>query len=72
MSKLITPDMTVNDAILQSPDAIEVFKEAGIDACCGGARTIGEACIRHGLDIGALLSRLNTEYIGADACMIQR
>jgi iron-sulfur cluster repair protein YtfE (RIC family) len=72
MSKLITPDLTVNEAILQSPDAIQVFQEAGIDTCCGGARTIGEACIRHGVDIGALLSRLNTEYIGADACMIQR
>ena len=71
MIVLITPDMTVNEAIRQRPDLVRVFKEAGIDACCGGALTIGEACLRHSIDIGGLLSELNAEP-AEDACTIQR
>jgi iron-sulfur cluster repair protein YtfE (RIC family) len=54
----ITATMTVNDAIRAAPATVAVFNEAGIDSCCGGALTIGEAARRHGLDVEALLEKL--------------
>ncbi len=36
----------------------EVFKKLGIDYCCGGKKTVEEACAKHGLDIEAVKNEL--------------
>ena len=35
-----------------------IFKEVGIDFCCGGKKTLMEACDEKALDINAVLAKL--------------
>ena len=44
-SELLTIDttVTVNDVLVQHPEAVSVFNEFGIDACCGGDASLEEA-----------------------------
>ena len=51
-------EMTVNAVILRYPEAIPVFARFGIDACCGGPRTVQDAASRHGIDLDALTTAL--------------
>jgi hypothetical protein len=55
----IAGDTIVNDAVREYPATLAVFQAYGIDACCGGAATIGEAAARDGAEPGALLAALN-------------
>ncbi len=38
--------------------AAEVFMQAGIDFCCGGKKTLRQACEEKGLDVSALVGKL--------------
>ena len=52
-----TPDVTrpldltwtVNEVLREHPASIRVFNAFGVDACCGGAATLGEAARDAGL-----------------------
>lgn len=57
---------TVNDVVLAYPQTVSVFKTFGIDACCGGAKSLDEAARRHGVDLDALLHALYS--ITSPAC----
>ena len=50
---------TVNEVIRMYPESVSVFNQMGIDACCGGDASIAEAARRDGVDLGALLTRLD-------------
>lgn len=52
--------MTVADIVRQLPSAAAVFHRNGIDYCCGGKRSLTEACERSGSNVQAVLSALNT------------
>lgn len=54
---------TVNQLIRSHPATVEVFNRFGIDACCGGAATVGAAALRDGADPESLWSALH-EVIG--------
>ena len=54
----IDPTLTVNDVVARDPETLGIFKAFGIDACCGGAKTVEEAARRHGIDRNALLAAL--------------
>jgi regulator of cell morphogenesis and NO signaling len=54
----IDPTLTVNDVIARDPETLGIFKTFGIDACCGGAKTVEEVARRHGIDLDALLAAL--------------
>jgi regulator of cell morphogenesis and NO signaling len=55
---MIPETMTVNDAIRLHPASVAVFNEFGLDACCGGAATVGEAAARDGAPLDELLRAL--------------
>ena len=54
----IDPTLTVNDVISRDPETLGTFKAFGIDACCGGAKTVEEAARRHSIDLDTLLAAL--------------
>jgi regulator of cell morphogenesis and NO signaling len=55
---VIGPELAVNEAIRLVPAAVSVFNAFGIDACCGGDRTIARAAAEDGADGEALLEAL--------------
>ena len=63
-SPILSPAMTVNEAIRLHPATVGVFNEFGIDACCGGAVPIREAAVRDGADPQVLLVALEQAVRG--------
>jgi regulator of cell morphogenesis and NO signaling len=51
-------DETVGGLVAERPGRARVFEEFGIDYCCGGKRTLREACERRGLSPDLVLRRL--------------
>ncbi len=49
---------TLNEAIRLHPESVAVFREFGLDTCCGGAATIAEAATRHDVPLDELLRAL--------------
>lgn len=49
---------TVADTVSENYALATVFKRYGIDFCCGGGRTIEEACSKKGVDSAELLGAL--------------
>ncbi|HEX8039839.1 MAG TPA: iron-sulfur cluster repair di-iron protein [Chryseosolibacter sp.] len=45
-----TSGMTVAELVIAHPGALSVFTKYNIDYCCGGNRSLEDACIRAGLD----------------------
>lgn len=58
MNKDYMNNSTVGEIVAQDYRTASVFKEAGIDFCCGGKKTIEESCSEKGLDPADLLKRL--------------
>lgn len=52
------PDRTLADAVTADPAATRVFEAYGLDYCCGGRRSIEEACRTAGVDVDAVLAAL--------------
>lgn len=50
----ITPDRTLGSIVAEDLRTAAVFTAHGIDFCCQGGRTLGEACTAQGLDPVAL------------------
>lgn len=58
----ITPETTVGELVRAVPARARIFENLGIDYCCGGKRSLAEACQAKGLDgatVGAMLAALN-------------
>jgi regulator of cell morphogenesis and NO signaling len=51
-------EMTIGEIVATDYRTASVFKEAGIDFCCGGKKDIGEACIEKGIDRDSLMMKL--------------
>lgn len=55
---------TLGDLVLDQPAAATLFERLGLDYCCGGRRTLEQACGQRGLDantVGVLLDALRDE-----------
>lgn len=48
----------VGEVAAHSFPAVQVFEDYGIDYCCGGGQSIGEACRHKGIDSGTVLQAL--------------
>ena len=53
---------SIGDIVAMMPKAGEVFKEYGIDFCCGGHRPLAEAIREQKLDEAELLKKLDEVY----------
>ncbi|MBM3263532.1 MAG: iron-sulfur cluster repair di-iron protein [candidate division Zixibacteria bacterium] len=49
---------TVGELVSRQPALSRVFEKAGIDYCCGGRKTLDEACRQKGMDVGSLIAEL--------------
>jgi regulator of cell morphogenesis and NO signaling len=49
---------TVGEIAAEMPSATREFEKLGIDYCCGGARTLGEACAAANISVDEALARL--------------
>ena len=50
--------ITLGDLVTENPDAAAVLHRHRLDFCCGGRRTVAEACAEASLDPGALLEEI--------------
>lgn len=50
---------SVGDLVSEDYRRADIFKSFGIDFCCGGKKTLKEACLEKGLDIDKVKSALN-------------
>ncbi len=61
------PSTTLGDLVAATPGAAALFERLGVDYCCGGARTLDDACKHHGLDaatVETMLDAMRAEHVG--------
>ncbi|MBX7074041.1 MAG: iron-sulfur cluster repair di-iron protein [Pirellulales bacterium] len=51
---------TVGEIVTKCPALSRVFEEVGIDYCCGGKKTLEQACAEKGLDLATVMATLAT------------
>jgi regulator of cell morphogenesis and NO signaling len=54
----MTKNIAIGEIVATDFRAASVFKEAGIDFCCGGKKSLEEACREKGLDEAEILNKL--------------
>jgi regulator of cell morphogenesis and NO signaling len=54
----IEATQTVGELAVEVPNATREFEKLGIDYCCGGSRTLGEACAEAKIPVEDALARL--------------
>jgi regulator of cell morphogenesis and NO signaling len=54
----VITEKTVRDLALENPASTRVFEKLGIDYCCGGKKSLEEACRSANLDIDQVLASL--------------
>jgi regulator of cell morphogenesis and NO signaling len=53
-------DITVGEIVAADFRAAGVFREAGIDFCCGGKKSLGQACSEKGIDEAIIAGKLKS------------
>ncbi len=54
----LDPTMTINEIVARYPATIAVFNRFGMDTCCGGGVSVGQAAYRDGIDVDLVLTAL--------------
>lgn len=65
----INAEKTVGQMVAENPAAARVFEQAGIDYCCGGQRSLEEACSKAKMsfaEVAALLAKAAAARTSAD------
>jgi regulator of cell morphogenesis and NO signaling len=57
---LLTTEKTVREYALETPGATRVFEKLRIDYCCGGGRTLADACAAAGVEVAEVERLLRT------------
>lgn len=55
----LSASQTVGDLVVEKPHLARVFERFGIDYCCGGRQTLGEACSRAGVAVSEIARLLD-------------
>ena len=61
----IATTKTVGEIAAEMPSATRELERLGIDYCCGGSRTLGEACAEANISIDEALARLENSVASA-------
>ncbi len=63
-----TTETRVKEIALSNPGARRVLEDAGVDYCCGGGKSLRDACLRAGVMADEILNRLrqNTALAGPE------
>ena len=61
----IANSKTVGEIAVEVPNATREFEKLGIDYCCGGSRTLGEACAEAKISVDEALERLRKSMTAA-------
>ena len=58
----------VKDIALSNPAARQILEDAGLDYCCGGGKSLHEACLHADVQAEEILNRLreNTKHVSPD------
>lgn len=54
----LSPSQTVRNIVQENPAAVAVFESIGIDYCCGGSKSLEEACHKAKLSVEEVLANL--------------
>jgi regulator of cell morphogenesis and NO signaling len=58
---VITAETPVRDIVVETPTAIPVLEQFGIDYCCGGTHTLAEACSKRDQNLASVLDELQRQ-----------
>ena len=61
----IATTKTVGELAVEIPNATREFEKLGIDYCCGGSRTLGEACAEAKISVDEAVNRLQKSMAAA-------
>jgi regulator of cell morphogenesis and NO signaling len=53
----ISTETRVNEIALSNPGARRVLEDAGVDYCCGGGKSLQDACLHSGVTADEILKR---------------
>jgi len=58
----------VKDIALSNPGARQILEDAGVDYCCGGGKSLHEACLHADVPVEEILNRLreNSKHVNPD------
>jgi regulator of cell morphogenesis and NO signaling len=58
----------VKDIALANPEARKILEDAGVDYCCGGEKSLHDACLHTDVSTAEILRRLheNTKHVSSD------
>lgn len=54
----IKADTLLSELVTRRPDSAPVFEALGLDYCCGGSRSLADACVAAGIDVDEVVARL--------------
>jgi regulator of cell morphogenesis and NO signaling len=57
----------VGELATSHPSAMKIFERHGIDFCCGGTKSLSEACAERGLDAQAIIDEIRKQQASAQA-----
>ena len=63
---ILEPNKTVRDVVIENPELTRVFEKIGIDYCCGGERSLRDACQSAGVTLEDLNKSLTLTGISRD------
>ncbi len=63
----IDSTQTVRDIVQQNPAAVPVFEALGIDYCCGGGKSLEDACMKGNIEVDKVLSDLADALVARPA-----